>query len=328
MMRPQPAATAMSDDKLASLFTGKPEIVEERLVLLEVPQWEWVLNWTNTSVEKFEEMLHENDYEIWDELNSVHITRNDFFVFDPLGRPLYNVMERAAFLRRERAVGRLPTYDLANMYMFSREGHGRTGILGGCMMGRLYGFPPQVVLERLQLCHDVRTSMAERPQDALPISTPKMVSQTRQVHEILSETEAIYGSNDRRDSADFLQQRDPVRGLGCKTEPEPPKYTSTSLKVQAMMDGVPLDVLQQHYGHGREKIWHPHYEKIKEKSHYDRVIAPRLALLEGREKAKAEKEEAKQAKARAVKKAKREAKKKKQADTAYVSVGAGKIRLG
>lgn len=222
-------------------------------------------------------LLRQNDFLQWSELEQKEIVKNDYMLTDQIGRRLYDVMERGAFLRRERGANRLRQYSLDNAYVFSRHGHGRTGLFGGCMMGRLYGLAPHVVIERGQRCHDTRVSMDSRDPSALPISTPTMPSQTRQVKHVLSLTEPIYGTLDRRDDDDFLVVREQARGKGCRVEPDPPKYSSSSLRVQAMMDGVPLDILKESSGVGRQRKFHSEYEKVRERKYQKRVIEPIMA---------------------------------------------------
>ena len=104
----------------------------------------------------------------------------------------------------------------------------------------------------------------------------------RQVKHVLSLTEPIYGTLDRRDDEDFLSVRKQVRGKGCRVEPEPSMYSSSSLRVQAMMDGVPLDVVRESSGVGVPRKYHPEYKNVKERKYQQRVIEP---IMEARRNA-------------------------------------------
>ena len=81
------------------------------------------------------------------------------FQVDQLGRREYDVMEQVKFLRTSRAVDSLKHHNSANMYIFSKNGHGRTGIVGASLLGRLYGLSVPDVMEMNQRLHDVRATM-------------------------------------------------------------------------------------------------------------------------------------------------------------------------
>ena len=71
-----------------------------------------------------------------------------------------------------------------NLYLFSKHGHGRPGVLAACLIGRLYGLSSTDAIRHIQRCHDVVSTV---------ISTPQSMSQIQSVHQILSqETETVY----------------------------------------------------------------------------------------------------------------------------------------
>lgn len=70
-----------------------------------------------------------------------------------------------------------------NLYLYSREGHGRVGMLAGCLLGRLYGFTPEETLIRIQNCHDC----AKREEGkTVPVSCPQMPQQRQLIKEVLA----------------------------------------------------------------------------------------------------------------------------------------------
>jgi len=75
------------------------------------------------------------------------------------------------------------------LYIFSRLGHGRAGLVAGCLLGRLYGLAHEDVLERLQICHDSRTLLTHEPSK---ISCPQTLSQVATLREILRGTDVLY----------------------------------------------------------------------------------------------------------------------------------------
>jgi hypothetical protein len=59
----------------------------------------------------------------------------------------------------------------ANLFFYSREGHGRVGMMAGCLVGRLYGFKPTETLTRVQQSHDCMVSQERVP---VPINCPQL----------------------------------------------------------------------------------------------------------------------------------------------------------
>ena len=58
-----------------------------------------------------------------------------------------------------------------SIYLYSAEGHGRVGMLAGCLLGRLYAFNPQETLIRIQNCHDCAKREEGRK---VPVSCPQL----------------------------------------------------------------------------------------------------------------------------------------------------------
>ena len=58
-----------------------------------------------------------------------------------------------------------------SLYIYSREGHGRCGLLAGCLLGRLYSFNASETLIRLQNSHDCAKREESRP---VPINCPQL----------------------------------------------------------------------------------------------------------------------------------------------------------
>ena len=69
-----------------------------------------------------------------------------------------------------------------SIYLYSREGHGRCGLMAGCLMGRLYGFTPQETLIRLQNCHDCAKREEKRP---VPVTCPQLNSHRELIRKVL-----------------------------------------------------------------------------------------------------------------------------------------------
>ncbi|TMW63025.1 hypothetical protein Poli38472_005643 [Pythium oligandrum] len=78
------------------------------------------------------------------------------------------------------------------LYVFSMQGHGRTGLITALMLGRLYGIPANDALERAQRLHDCQYSMHSVPSTRL-VSSPKTTEQIALVHQLLARyNDAIY----------------------------------------------------------------------------------------------------------------------------------------
>jgi len=75
------------------------------------------------------------------------------------------------------------------MYIFSRLGHGRVGLVGACLLGRIYGCKAEEALFRVQMYHDSKVSvkMSNRA-----FSCPQTVDQVAQVRRILSLGQGCY----------------------------------------------------------------------------------------------------------------------------------------
>jgi hypothetical protein len=80
------------------------------------------------------------------------------------------------------------------LYIFSKDGHGRAGLLAGCLLGRIYSCPAEETLERLQFYHDSRPALrsSERAGGPKLISCPQTYQQAQQVRRILLMRETEY----------------------------------------------------------------------------------------------------------------------------------------
>ena len=128
--------------------------------------------------------------------------RNDFLEEDAVGRRIYDVLEQAKMLRKIRDVNSLKANDQDNLYIFSEEGHGRIGVIGGVLLGRIYGLTPAESVERIQRLHDIRPTMEGTP-GHLRMSCPKTLEQRRQLISLLNHTRPMLSDIERRDGKDF-----------------------------------------------------------------------------------------------------------------------------
>ncbi|CAM9250159.1 unnamed protein product [Ectocarpus sp. 4 AP-2014] len=72
--------------------------------------------------------------------------------------------------------------------LWSPRGHGRVGLVGAVLLGRLYGFTAEDALLRVQVCHDAQDSLKGQPQ----ISCPQTIAQVQCVREVLLRQSSIY----------------------------------------------------------------------------------------------------------------------------------------
>jgi hypothetical protein len=236
-LRPPPQIPEFTTEELSTLFLGEPDYVEERVIILPRWKFEWLLQWTLDNPEAFEKVLRQNDVEKKSTKTREIYIFNEFLEVDKLGRRLYDVMERTEQLRRDRGINTMPKFNDENVYIFSKDGHGRSGLVGGAILGRLYvpiecfylgccvltvfcsfrryGVTPAEALERVQTYHDVRNSMQART-SKLKISSPGMINQSQQVRDVLAKTEPIYGGGgtEIKDDDDFHQFHAIKRGTG------------------------------------------------------------------------------------------------------------------
>ena len=84
-----------------------------------------------------------------------------------------------------------------NCYVFSKTGHGRAGVAGACLLGRLYGYSQDDALIIMQRLHATRADMQSRMGTGqrarmAPIQCPKSHNQRMLVREVLSRNDEIY----------------------------------------------------------------------------------------------------------------------------------------
>ena len=76
-------------------------------------------------------------------------------------------------------------------YIFDRLGHGRVGILGAILLGRIYGCTAEEALFRIQMYHDSKVSVQLSNRS---YSCPQTVDQVAQVRQVLSLDAGMYSS--------------------------------------------------------------------------------------------------------------------------------------
>ncbi|EQC35839.1 hypothetical protein SDRG_06591 [Saprolegnia diclina VS20] len=106
--------------------------------------------------------------------------------------------------------------DGENLYIFSRQGRGRAGMVAALLLGRLYGLSAQQALERTQRCHDAQKAVAGLPSTRL-VSAPESLDQIRLVHQVLSSTATIYEPVATYDGDAYLVLRRQRPGLAIQS---------------------------------------------------------------------------------------------------------------
>ena len=81
--------------------------------------------------------------------------------------------------------------DGERVYLFDRLGHGRVGLLGAIILGRIYGCTAEEALFRVQMYHDAKVSVKISNRS---YSCPQTVDQVAQVRTVLARGDAAYGS--------------------------------------------------------------------------------------------------------------------------------------
>jgi len=75
-----------------------------------------------------------------------------------------------------------------NIFIYSREGHGRCGILGAALLGRLYGLTAYDTQYRIQACHDVTPNFFS---NETKVNCPQLWQQQGLVRELLEQVSSI-----------------------------------------------------------------------------------------------------------------------------------------
>lgn len=100
-----------------------------------------------------------------------------------------------------------------NIYVFSMNGHGRTGFIAALLLGRLYGISSLEALERAQRLHDCQWSMHAVPSNR-STSSPKAAVQITAVQQLLAHWDTIYAPITSENSEQgFYVWRAQQRGL-------------------------------------------------------------------------------------------------------------------
>lgn len=102
------------------------------------------------------------------------------------------------------------------VYVYSRRGHGRAGMVGALVLGRLYGLSAADALDRMQVYHDSRRAYRLANDESRVISCPQSLRQIAAVHRLLVHTDTIYSEHctKGRWQATFQQKE---RGKGVPT---------------------------------------------------------------------------------------------------------------
>lgn len=96
------------------------------------------------------------------------------------------------------------------VYVYSRDGHGRAGLVAGTILGRLYNLHPYEALYRLQASHDSAKREAKR---SIPINCPQLPVQRELLTQILrvtnlpTELTHVRTQLDPETFAEYLPQR-------------------------------------------------------------------------------------------------------------------------
>lgn len=130
----------------------------------------------------------------------------------------------------------------AAVYIYSRLGHGRAGMFGALLMGRLYGIPAVEALDRIQIYHDARRTFMHRPKErkcptplsessshkavtCRIISCPQSMRQIATVHRLLAHTDTIFSEHCLK-ARWPSQMRFQLRERGCGGVPRALKSTT------------------------------------------------------------------------------------------------------
>jgi protein-tyrosine phosphatase len=81
------------------------------------------------------------------------------------------------------------------VFVYSKDGHGRVGLVCGAILGRLYGLPINDTLVRMQATHDSAPVEAERP---VRISCPQSPAQRKLLADLLGTTNRVYELQSKR----------------------------------------------------------------------------------------------------------------------------------
>ncbi len=102
-----------------------------------------------------------------------------------------------------------------SLYLYSREGHGRVGLLAGCLLGRLYGFTPQETLIRIQNSHDCARREEGRP---VPVSCPQLRNHRDLITQVVTQSNRAIQGTVHRSHSDPETMQDvlykPKKGTG------------------------------------------------------------------------------------------------------------------
>lgn len=90
------------------------------------------------------------------------------------------------------------------LYLYSKEGHGRIGMIAAMLLGRLYGLTTTETLYRVQSAHDCMTHEFVRK---IPVQCPQLLLQRHLVDEVLTQSNRQYSGTIVRSHEDPDTQR-------------------------------------------------------------------------------------------------------------------------
>jgi len=134
-----------------------------------------------------------------------------------------------------------------SLYLYSREGHGRCGLLAGCLLGRLYSFNPSETLIRLQNSHDCAKREEGRP---VPISCPQLNSHRNLISQVIMQANrpmmgVVYRFHDDPETKhDILNMPKRGTGLGLSYTEMPKNLQATQTAPFATVTSREMDVAQ------------------------------------------------------------------------------------
>lgn len=121
------------------------------------------------------------------------------------------------------------------VYVYSNDGHGRAGVVCGCVLGRLYDLPSKDALFRLQLSHSSYVSLQNKP----AVSCPQSPKQRILVQQVIEDAERAY------EGALIRTQANPEI-YEFKSEPRKPSCSTVTKKKKKNAPPDPMDPRRLH----------------------------------------------------------------------------------
>lgn len=160
-----------------------------------------------TAKEELERVTHKPN---WDNYPFVH---NEAPLYEKMISVLWDIEQRL--------------YNGENIYLYSKEGKGRSGMVCALVLGRLYGLSPTETLLRMQTYFDCQKSQYDRKVSA---NCPQMRRQQDLVTRILQSSNMVYGGilyRSEMDPETFLSENQRLKA-GTQTHQNEKEYVATS----------------------------------------------------------------------------------------------------